>query len=200
MLQVHHRLQRGQRVGFVQRLVVPDAQHARKAHRDAALVARAGANALEADFKQQQIRQLAVADFVGELLQQWQLLRPEVSCSVQIASGTSPWLRADPTLEQALINLLNNAGDASPDGISINVEWNQTQWSMQVRDYGTGIARELLENLGTTIQSSKPDGMGVGLVLSQATLNRLGGSVSLYPQQPRGTLTVIKLPLDRADG
>jgi hypothetical protein len=32
-------------------------------------------------------------------------------------------------------------------------------------------------------------------VLSQATLNRLGGSVSLYPQQPHGTLTVIEVPL-----
>jgi len=71
---------------------------------------------------------------------------------------------------------------------------------MRVRDDGPGIARELLEQLGTTIQSSKPGGMGVGLVLSQATLNRLGGSVSLYPQQPRGTLTVIELPLDQSNG
>ena len=154
----------------------------------------------KADFKQQQVRRVPVAEFVGDLLQQWQLLRPEVACSVQIAAGASPWLRAEPTLEQALINLLNNAGDASPAGISIQVEWNQAQWTMRVRDDGPGIARELLEQLGTTIQSSKPGGMGVGLVLSQATLNRLGGSVSLYPQQPRGTLTVIELPLDQSNG
>ena len=153
----------------------------------------------KADFKRQQVRRLSVATFVGELLQQWQLLRPEVSCHLKMLEDPSPSLQVDPTLEQALINLLNNAGDASPDGISISVEWTPQQWTMQVRDHGPGIARELLEQLGTAIQSSKPDGMGVGLVLSQATLNRLGGSVSLYPQQPRGTLTVIELPLEQAD-
>jgi two-component system sensor histidine kinase RegB len=140
-----------------------------------------------------------VATFVGDLLQQWQLLRPEVSCHLKLMEDPGPSLQVDPTLEQALINLLNNAGDASPEGISITVGWTPRQWTMEVRDHGPGIARELLEQLGTTIQSSKPDGMGVGLVLSQATLNRLGGSVSLYPQQPRGTLTVIELPLEQAD-
>lgn len=154
----------------------------------------------KADFKHQQVRRLPVATFVGDLLQQWQLVRPEVSCMLKLKSDSSPTLRVDPTLEQALINLLNNAGDASPDGIGIVVDWDDEHWTMQVRDQGPGIARELAEQLGTTIQSSKPDGLGVGLVLSQATLNRLGGSVSLYPQQPRGTLTVIELPLDHVDG
>ncbi|MES2605113.1 MAG: HAMP domain-containing sensor histidine kinase [Pseudomonadota bacterium] len=153
----------------------------------------------KADFKQLQIRRLPLTDFIAELLQQWQLLRPEVTCKVQVATGISPTLQLDPTLEQALINLLNNAADASPDSIAISVDWQPQHWRMQIRDHGPGVARELQEQLGTTIQSSKPDGMGVGLVLSQATLNRLGGSVSLYPQQPHGTLTVIELPLEPRD-
>ena len=41
------------RVGLVQRLVVADAQHARKAHRDAALVPRAAVDALEAELEHQ---------------------------------------------------------------------------------------------------------------------------------------------------
>lgn len=154
----------------------------------------------KADFKHLQTRHLPLTGFVNELLEQWQLLRPEVRCNVRLANGDGPTLRVDPTLEQALINLLNNAADASPERIDIDVEWQAQSWTMQIHDYGPGIKRELQEQLGTTIQSSKPAGLGVGLVLSQATLNRLGGSVSLYPQQPHGTLTVIELPLEAQHG
>ena len=154
----------------------------------------------KADFKQLQTRRLPLTGFIDELLEQWQLLRPEVQCDVRVAANEFPTLQVDPTLEQALINLLNNAADASPDRIAIEVDWQPKSWTMRIYDYGPGIKRELLEQLGTTIQnSSKPDGLGVGLVLSQATLNRLGGSVSLYPQHAGGTLTLIELPLEARD-
>jgi two-component system sensor histidine kinase RegB len=55
--------------------------------------------------------------------------------------------------------------------------------------------REIQEQLGRSIISTKPDGMGVGLVLSQATINRLGGKVSMFPLDGSGTLTEIVLPL-----
>jgi two-component system, sensor histidine kinase RegB len=149
----------------------------------------------KADFKQQTLTTSTLTSFIDELLQDWQLLRPEVPCKVSLPSTASPTLHTDPTLKQALINLLNNAADASPHGIDISAEWQPHRWQMQIRDYGKGVPRELAEQLGTTIISSKPDGLGVGLVLSQATLSRLGGSAQLYPQQPSGTLTVIELPL-----
>lgn len=149
----------------------------------------------KADFKRQQVRPMTITALIDELVEQWQLLRPEVTCYVQMPRDNCPQLQVDPTLEQALMNLLNNAADASPDGIGIQVAWEKHHWTLQIRDNGPGIPRELAEQLGTTIQSGKPGGMGVGLVLSQATLGRLGGSVSLFPQQPHGTLTVIELPL-----
>ncbi|HTQ99230.1 MAG TPA: sensor histidine kinase, partial [Candidatus Acidoferrum sp.] len=152
----------------------------------------------KADFKQQRRERIALAVFLQRLLQQWQLLRPEVQCKFVMQAGPGPMLSLDSTLEQALINLLNNAADAGPDGIGIDAGWNQTHWQLQVSDQGSGIARELREQLGTTFVTSKPGGLGMGLVLSQATLNRLGGSVSLYPRQPKGTLTVIELPLEPA--
>lgn len=149
----------------------------------------------KADFKRQQVRRMSINTLIDELVEQWQLLRPEVTCYVTMSREHCPQVQVDPTLEQALMNLLNNAADASPDGIGIQVAWERHQWTLQIRDNGPGIPRELAEQLGTTIQSGKAGGMGVGLVLSQATLGRLGGSVSLYPQQPHGTLTVIELPL-----
>jgi two-component system sensor histidine kinase RegB len=152
----------------------------------------------KADFKQSSNQRLPLTQFLQQMLGSWQLLQPELPCQVSVQKGESPSIVLDPSLEQALINLLNNAADASPAGISIQMQWDARKWTLAIRDDGEGVPRELREQLGTQIASSKPQGLGVGLVLSQATLNRLGGSVSLFPQEPRGTLTLIELPLEAA--
>lgn len=152
----------------------------------------------KADFRNYQPEVVPLQNFLHELLEQWQLLRPEIFCSFTLQEGMPPQISIDLTLRQALINLLNNAADASPAGIELKATWNLTEWSLQVRDFGAGIMREIQEHLGTSIVSTKLDGMGVGLVLSQATITRLGGHVNLYPLEGKGTLTEIVLPLGPA--
>ncbi len=156
--------------------------------------------ARKADFRNYQPEEVPLQDFLRELLDQWQLLRPEIFCAFSMQDGKAPHISVDVTLRQALINLLNNAADASPSGIELNVSWDAQEWRLQVRDFGAGIMREIQEQLGTRITSTKQDGMGVGLVLSQATINRLGGHVSLYPMEASGTLTEIVLPLHAVRG
>lgn len=153
----------------------------------------------QADFRNLQREKLPLDRFLSHLLGQWQLLRPEVPCRFEWASGPAPEADVDPTLNQALINILNNAADASPQGMELQLDWTDSHWRLRVRDFGAGVPRELREQLGTRVVSTKEGGMGIGLVLSQATINRLGGNVSLYPQmehkQIRGTLTEVVLPL-----
>lgn len=152
----------------------------------------------KADFRNYQPEIVPLQSFLHELLEQWQLLRPEIFCTFTLQDGVPPRISVDLTLRQALINLLNNAADASPAGIELTTTWNDREWSLQVRDFGAGIMREIQEQLGTSIVSTKQDGMGVGLVLSQATITRLGGHVNLYPLEGKGTLTEIVLPLKPA--
>jgi two-component system sensor histidine kinase RegB len=152
----------------------------------------------KADFRNYQPEVMPLQNFLHELLEQWQLLRPEIFCSFALQDGMPPRISVDLTLRQALINLLNNAADASPAGIELKATWKQNEWCLQVRDFGAGIMREIQEQLGTSIVSTKQDGMGVGLVLSQATITRLGGYVNLYPLEGKGTLTEIVLPLSSA--
>ena len=159
----------------------------------------------KADLKNQQPRAIGLREFVQTLLEQWQLLRPEVTCTMTMQTGADPALWLDTTLQQALINVLNNAADASAQGLECELAWDAEIWSLKIRDFGEGINPELEEQLGTRIISTKTNGLGVGLVLSQATVNRLGGKVSLYPlvlternNRVQGTLTEIVLPLDKA--
>ena len=64
---------------------------------------------------------------------------------------------------------------------------------MEIRDRGEGF-----ETAGKTVPffSSKSEGLGLGLFLSQSTVTRFGGSVSLQNLTDGGTLTTINLPID----
>ncbi len=154
----------------------------------------------QADFREAgKAKTIAIHDFINLLLGQWQLIRPELKLTLEMPeSDASPDIRADSTLQQALINILNNAADASPHGIEVRVGWDELTWSMKVRDFGEGITAEFSEQLGSSIITTKEEGMGVGLVLSQASINRLKGTVKLYPHAEQGAVTEISLPLHKA--
>ncbi|MDR2215626.1 MAG: HAMP domain-containing histidine kinase, partial [Nevskiaceae bacterium] len=151
--------------------------------------------AQKADFRNLQPETLLLSDFLHQLMQQWQLLRPEVACDLSMPPEAAPQIEVEATLQQALINMLNNAADSSPEGLALNVEWSAAQWKLSIRDFGAGISAELAARLGTHFITTKTHGMGVGLVLSQATINRLGGTVNLFALEQGGTLTEITLPL-----
>ncbi len=148
----------------------------------------------KADLGNQRTSTVPLGSFVADLRERWTLVRPEVACAVTLQEGKSPMVDVDPTLQQALINMLNNAADASPSGIEVTLQWDERYWHMKIRDHGAGLSREVAGKIGARIVSTKEGGMGVAHVLSQATVNRLGGKVSLYSLPEGGTLTEITLP------
>jgi len=134
--------------------------------------------------------------WLAAVVQRWLVLRPDVSHQLEVAQRRGrPWLAVDTTLDQALTNLLNNAADANPDDIMINLDWTQDEVVIDIRDHGPGVALSIADQLGETFVSTKSKGMGIGLFLTHATINRLGGGVSLYNHPQGGTLTEVVLPL-----
>ena len=141
-------------------------------------------------------RQSAIPAFIEQILEQWGLLRPEVRLNQKfIAANESPQIHVDSTLQQAIVNILNNAADASPEGIDLAVDWNTENWTLTIRDYGKGVDEEMMAYLGSEIVSNKEKGMGVGMILSQASIERMGGEVSISSHPEQGTLTQIRLPV-----
>ncbi|QJQ96688.1 MULTISPECIES: ATP-binding protein [Halomonadaceae] len=139
-------------------------------------------------------RQMA-SEWLSQVVQRWLVLRPDVSHRLEIADKRGPpYLAVDTTLEQALTNLLNNAADANPENVAISLDWSADEVIIDIRDHGPGIAMSIADQLGDTFISTKSKGMGIGLFLTHATINRFGGGVSLYNHQEGGTLTEVKLP------
>jgi two-component system sensor histidine kinase RegB len=74
------------------------------------------------------------------IIDRWRSLRPHVPLTTRIDCGDPPpRLVADTTLEQAIHNLINNAADASPDGVECEVGVDETQLVVRVLDRGPGI-------------------------------------------------------------
>ncbi|TDO13892.1 MULTISPECIES: ATP-binding protein [Halomonas] len=133
--------------------------------------------------------------WLAGVVQRWLVLRPDVSHHLAVAERRGhPWLAVDATLDQALTNLLNNAADANPDDITIRLDWNDDEVIIDIRDHGPGVAMSIADQLGETFISTKSKGLGIGLFLTHATINRFGGGVRLYNHPQGGTLTEVTLP------
>ena len=125
----------------------------------------------------------------------WQLLRPWVPLRVNCAGPLPPPTVAAPqTIGQTLISLLNNAADACPEGVDLAGRWDARRVVIEIRDQGPGLPSEMANRSGEAFFSTKDDGMGIGLLLANATLERLGGQVSLSRDPRGGTCTRIDLP------
>lgn len=100
-------------------------------------------------------------------------------------------------LERALVNLLMNAMEAMPQGGPIEIELVREGASavVLIRDHGVGIASR---NLGRIFQlhfTTKPTGSGIGLSTSRATIQAMGGELTLHSREGLGTTARIALPL-----
>jgi len=138
----------------------------------------------------------AVQTFCDSIIERWQIMRPEVTAIIHIAPDQpAAYSRFHPTIAQSIINLLNNAADANPKDIAINIHWNQQELHWQIEDHGPGIPMEIANQLGKPFVTTKGKGLGLGLFLTHASINRYGGEVRLYNRHPHGTLTELRLPL-----
>jgi two-component system sensor histidine kinase RegB len=125
----------------------------------------------------------------------WQLLRPWVPLRVHYAGSLPPPTVAAPhTVGQTLISLLANAADACPEGVDLAGRWDAQRVVIEIRDRGPGLPAEMPHPLGKGFFSTKEGGAGIGLLLANATLERLGGQVTLSHDVQGGTCTRIDLP------
>ncbi|MDR9750149.1 ATP-binding protein [Pseudomonas sp. SZMC_28357] len=136
-----------------------------------------------------------VTDWLDEALNRWHLMRPEASYRFQrLGQGTVPRMAPPPDLTQALLNLLNNAADACPEGLQVTLDWDFEYLTISIRDHGAGVPLAIAEQIGKPFFTTKGKGFGLGLFLSKASVTRAGGSVKLYSHEEGGTLTELRLP------
>jgi PAS domain S-box-containing protein len=140
-------------------------------------------------------------DIVDEALAmtQVQLRDHNVRVHVRQDDGPEPMVTvAADRIHQVFLNLILNAVDAMPEGGDLTVELAATATPKGGRvvlsDTGVGITPEDQAGLFNPFFTTKPDGLGLGLFISQNIVENHRGTISVESTPGQGTSFTIWLP------
>jgi two-component system sensor histidine kinase RegB len=135
--------------------------------------------------------------FLNQLAEEWKNDHPYIGFKADLSATGQQRILVEHGFRQALINLLNNAADASPEYVRLKAESSSQVLMIQVCDKGAGIAEEVSQSLGEAGVTNKADGLGLGLFLAKSVVTRLGGTLELENAPEKGTIAVVSLPIRR---
>ena len=109
-------------------------------------------------------------------------------------------------IEQALLNLLNNALEAVKEGtgaVTLRVQFDAAAQAVRIRitDNGEGMDTRMKKNLFQPFHSTKGlKGTGLGLVVTKKIIEEHGGTIAVESEPNKGTTFTITLPLAARGG
>lgn len=150
-----------------------------------------------------QYESIDVQTWLHECVQRVTGWAAEKQLDIQIQVDGQINIEADPAqLEQVVVNLLNNAIDASEQHAEISVTARQQgeYLIILVEDYGTGVDEDVAVRLFEPFFTTKPvgEGSGLGLSISLGIIESHGGQLTLNNNDSGGLTAKISLPLNHA--
>lgn len=146
---------------------------------------------------------IGVDELLGSAVSRLQRYQPEVRVQTTVAADVPPVWVHPALIEQAVFNVLENAGKFSPPGEPVQVEAKLVDGALRidVRDRGPGIPEDERSRIFDMFYSVERGdrgrhGTGLGLAICQGMVGAHGGSVQALPgPDGRGTVIRITLPL-----
>lgn len=133
-----------------------------------------------------------------------QIIEPQMAArglrfTVRDCSGGTRVLGNRKDLIGALLNVLENAMHACPDGVNgcieLSGEVDGDDLVIGVNDNGGGIAAEVLDRLFEPFFTTRDEGTGLGLAIVRGVAEAHGGMVSVASSLGHGSSFVVRLPL-----
>lgn len=145
-----------------------------------------------------QTRPVSLNGFIEDLVNQWSAMRSDIKIHRHLELENDEYINPDITLNQAITNLLNNAADASAENnrpeMIISSEIKNDCFTLMIDDYGKGLTSSQQDIVGDISFTTKENGLGIGLVLTHASLARYNGELKLQ-KRDNGLRTIIRIPL-----
>ncbi len=137
-----------------------------------------------------------LSEFLADVVDRWRATRFPKRFAYRADIGADTPIAADRVIRQMLLNILDNALEASPEWVGVEVRRRGPRLVVTVRDRGKGFAPETLANIGKPYQSTKGRaGSGLGLFLVVNVLHKLGGTLSVENRAEGGAQVDIVLPI-----
>ncbi|WP_444851268.1 ATP-binding protein [Neoaquamicrobium sediminum] len=99
-------------------------------------------------------------------------------------------------MEQVVFNLVRNAidataGEGSAAKVLVSLKQRGDAVVLEISDNGPGVPAELRPRLFTPFTTTRGDGTGLGLALSQRLVERAGGEIALMDSDQGATFRVV---------
>jgi signal transduction histidine kinase len=120
----------------------------------------------------------------------------EVALSLELPSEPVLFMIDKIRLERAIMNLINNAIDASRHGntVKISAQHIRNLITIKIRDYGLGMDKEILENIFIPFYSKNNNGTGIGMAIAKKIIEGHQGKISVNSHPGSGTEVIVALP------
>lgn len=149
--------------------------------------------------KEEEINDLArqVLGFIKISVQQ-----KDIHFTTHLADGLPPVMIDAKQMQQVVLNVVQNAIDASPDGATVELTTSRVSGEpgtrgmveLAVRDLGPGISAEQRKHLFEQFYTTKSGGTGLGLSISKQIIEKHKGEIRIDPAEGGGTIVRISLP------
>jgi C4-dicarboxylate-specific signal transduction histidine kinase len=132
-----------------------------------------------------------------------ELRRHQVSVSTVLDDSLPPVNGDRILLEQVLVNLLLNAMQAlsavapAQRQIDIATASNDTRVLLSVADHGPGVPAAAAERLFEPFNTTRPQGLGLGLSICRTIVESHGGRIGHAPRDGGGAVFTIQLPIEK---
>ena len=138
--------------------------------------------------------------FIDDCILDWQASRAPQAFDYQNRFSPDTPMLSDVALKQVIVNLLDNALEASPAWVGVVVRREDNRLAVAVSDRGPGFADSVLKSLGRPYISTKGGpGRGLGLFLVMNVARKLGGTVHAINRPSGGAEVTLSLPLSVLD-
>lgn len=134
--------------------------------------------------------------FLDQLVEEWCSSRPVRDFKYHNHLPQDLPVVFDSTLKQMICNVLDNALEASPAWLELEVTQRDDWLHLAIADDGPGFSATMLAQFGTPYLSTKGRaGGGLGLFLSVNVARTLGGTLTVRNRPEGGALVQLSLPL-----
>ncbi len=143
-----------------------------------------------------QPQQIDLEEMIAETLRLYRNLKPGVEVAGRV-EATAASVRFDPEqLKSVLINLLDNAVEATdaPGKITLSTAQRNGNVLLHVADTGRGIPAQDLGKLFLPYYSTKGRGSGLGLAIVHRIVADHHAAIHVARNQPRGVVFTLEIP------
>jgi signal transduction histidine kinase len=122
--------------------------------------------------------------------------RKGVALSLVVGGGPEKVIADAFQLKHAVLNLVLNALQATPEGGTIVVEVGSDTAGLEVavRDTGEGMSDEVLPRVFEAFFTTREGGTGLGLPIARRIVEGHGGTLVLRSREGEGTVATLRLP------